>query len=37
MIINIVFEFGFNFGFEVEGFVNYIFLVMKIKDFFFYV
>lgn len=34
MIINIVFESGFNFGFEVEGSVNYAPLVTKIKELF---
>lgn len=34
MIINIVFESGFNFGFEVEGSVNYSLLVTKIEEFF---
>lgn len=34
MIINIVFESGFNFGYEVEGSVNYAPLVAKIKELF---
>lgn len=34
MIINIVFESGFNFGYEVEGSVNYAPLVAKITELF---
>lgn len=34
MIINIVFESGFNFGYEVEGYVRYAPLVTKIKELF---
>lgn len=34
MIINIVFESGFNFGFEVEGSVNYSLLVTKVEELF---
>lgn len=34
MLVNIVFESGFNFGFDVDGSVNYSSLVTKVEELF---